>query len=234
MVPFRGSVPRPRMRYARPFRVGYDRTGGYYGRFSGTNPGGSELKFHDIAVDDAVIAQAGTIQNGGSICLIGQATTESTRIGRKCTVKAIQWKINLQRIANSSSTTPSPETVRMMMYLDKQANGATVAALDILETDSFQSFRNLANTSRFRILFDRTYTFNETAGAGNGTANDWPATAKNLTFYKRCNIPLEFSGVANPSVITELRSNNIGVICWSQNGDVSAMVSSVRLRFSDN
>ncbi len=44
----------------RPFRPGFDRTGGFYGRFAG--PGG-EKKFFDTDVDDAVVSGSMTINN---------------------------------------------------------------------------------------------------------------------------------------------------------------------------
>lgn len=214
------------------FKKGYNRTGGYYGRFSGAN---AELKFHDVDIDDASITQAGTIQNGGSINLIGQSTTESTRIGRKCTIKQIQWKWNIQRIALlNASGAAGGEVVRLIMYLDKQANGQTAAVTDILESDNYESFRNLANTSRFRILMDRMITMNPTVGAGDGAVNDFGSTERMGTFYKSCNIPLEFSGVANPADITELRSNNLCVLVLSKIGAITVLDSKLRLRFSDN
>lgn len=237
IVPERGYIgstagrARRVVRFGRKFRKGYNRTGGYYGRYSGKN---AELKFHDIDVDDGSIAQNGTILNAGSINLIAQGTTESTRIGRKCTIKKIGWRYTLTLA--STASVAGQELVRVILYLDKQANGLTATvsgAGGLLVSDNYQSFNNLANTSRFVVLMDRTHDLNPSGGAGNGTANDTVNTIRTYRFFKNCNIPLEFSGVAG--ALTELRSNNLGVIVLAKNAGATASIDSkFRLRFSDN
>ncbi len=205
---------------------GITRRSGFYGRYT---PGQGELKFHDIAVTDAVVAVNGTIQNTGSVNLIAQGTGESQRIGRKCVIKSINWRFELDIPAVANAT--GSDTVRVMFYLDKQANGVTASATDILATDNFQSFNNLANSGRFRILLDRTYVLNHSGGAGDGTTNDALPYHVSDTFFKKCNIPLEFSSTAG--AITELRSNNLGVLLLGRGG-VAGFNSILRLRFQDS
>ncbi len=189
-----------------------------------------ELKFHDLDVDDAGIAITGTIIQA-SCNLIAQGVTEVQRIGRKCTIKGINWRFNIT-LSTTADTDTGKEVVRLILYLDKQCNGATAAVGDILETSDYQSFNNLANKSRFRTLMDRTYDLNASGGAGNGTANDTLAIEINDTFFKRCNIPLEFDAVGG--VITALKTNNIGVLILGKIGGVAIFQSKMRLRFSDN
>ncbi len=210
---------------------GYLRTGGFYGRYRSVGYVGAtgELKFHDIAVDDASIAVNGVIQNTGSINLIPQGVTEVQRVGRKCVIRSINWRYNLQIAAQANLT--SDETIRMIMYVDKQANGATATVTGILETDDYQSFRNLANSGRFNILYDKTHSLNASAGGGDGTANDAAPMNINRAFYKKCSIPLEFDSTTG--AITEIRSNNIGILTVSKNGTVAVLDSRIRLRFSD-
>ncbi len=194
------------------------------GRFSGEPV---ELKFHDVDLDDAVISAAGTITN--SINLIAQGVTETERIGRKCTLRNINWRFTIDLPA-SGTFANTADTVRVLMYLDKQANGATAAVLDILETANFQSFNNLSNKSRFRTLMDRTYDLGATAGGGDGTTEDTGKVHISDSLYKKVNIPLEFS--AGTEAITEIRSNNIGILLISLAG-ISGFESKIRLRFSD-
>ncbi len=196
-------------------------------------PAAGELKFHDIDVDDAVVAATGTIQNGGSINLIGQNTTESTRIGRKCTIKSIGWRYTISLPENNGvSSPPNPDTVRVLLYQDTQANGATAAVTDILESADYQSFNNLSNKTRFMTLMDKTVALNYTTGLGTGADSDYTSVRKEFSYFKKCEIPIEFSGVADPSVITEVRSNNLGVLLISQAG-IAKFDSKFRLRFSD-
>lgn len=191
-----------------------------------------EMKFHDVDVDDAAIAQNGTIQNAGSVNLIGQGVTESTRIGRKCTIQQIGYRFQMT-MSTQAAITNSADTVRVILYEDKQCNGATAAITDILQTDDFQSFNNLNNKSRFRTLMDRTYDLNAGAGAGNGTANDTGPVELHDSFYAKVNIPLEISGTDASPDITTIRTNNLGVLLLSKNGGVTVFESKLRLRFSD-
>ncbi len=192
-------------------------------RFRG---GPMELKFHDIDLDDAVVATGGTV--AATINIIPQGVTEITRVGRRCTITSINWRYAVNMPIGTASN--SVDTCRVILYQDKQTNGATAAVLDILETADYQSFRNLANTGRFNILMDRTHTINPQGLAGDGTTIDSPAFRMDKTFYKKCNVPIEFSSTLG--VIAEIRSNNLVVLLISQAGLVG-FESKFRLRFSD-
>ncbi len=195
-------------------------------------PAVGELKFHDIDVDDATIAAGGTIQNTGSINLIAQGVTESTRVGRKCVIRSIGWRYTLEKVSTTTLTS-GDETVRVIMYLDKQCNGATAAVTDILDTDDYHSFNNLGNSGRFRTLLDRTHTLNNpslTVLAGPNYA--YGTTSVERSFFKKVEIPLEFSSTVG--AITEIRSNNIGVLLLSKTGSLVNFNSTIRLRFSDS
>jgi hypothetical protein len=157
-------------RAIRPAQRGFVQTSGFYGRYARNGTVGAELKFHDLDIDDAVVAANGTIAQV-SCNLIAQGVTESQRIGRKCTIRNINWRYQIQ-LPNAQNMTSVLDTVRVILYQDKQANGATATVTGILESDDFQSFNNLANKGRFTILMDRTHAINATAGSGNGTAND--------------------------------------------------------------
>lgn len=197
---------------------------GYYSKF--TN--GGELKFHDLDIDDATIAANGTIAQA-SCNIIAQGVTEVQRVGRKCTIRSINWRFNI-RLPEGVASSTTADTVRVMVYHDKQTNGAAATVTQILEADNYQSFNNLSNKSRFRTLMDRTYDLN-TDLSGDGTTVDSPRFNINDSFYKKCNIPIEFD--ATTGAITEQRSNNIGVLLLSKNG-LCAFDSKMRVRYSDN
>lgn len=168
-----------------------------------------------------------------SLNLIPQGTTESNRIGRKCTIKSISVKGSVQ-MAVSDNASQADQRYRMIWYLDKQTNGAEPTVLDILETASINSFRNLANSSRFRVLRDVTKNCPVSA-TGVTAVNAFTTLSDQWTFRfnKRCNIPLEFSGTTG--VITELRSNNIGMLAITQTADrLPSFGFTARVRFSDN
>ncbi len=154
----------------------------------GRRGGNGELKFHDIDVDDAVVASGGVIQNAGTINIIPQGVSEKQRIGRKCTIKSIGWRFECSLAEQDAQ--PNPETndvLRVIMYQDKQCNGATAAVLDILESADYQSFNNLANSSRFRTLMDRTYDLNWMGGMASDGAGlvSQARTTVTDTFFKK-------------------------------------------------
>lgn len=198
------------------------------GRFVTAN--GQELKFHDLDLDDAGIASAGTVTD--SINLIAQGVDESERVGRKCTIRSIGWKFEIIKLTTTGLTSTS-DVVRVIMFHDKQCNGATATVTGILESADYQAFNNLSNKSRFVTLMDRTYSISlDTLTALAGPVYAGGQKSVTDSFYKKCNIPVEFD--ADLGAITEIRSNNIGVLLISRGGNLSSFASKLRVRFSDN
>ncbi len=226
--PMRGKyVPyrRPYRRRQRKFRPGYDRTGGFYGRFSG--PSG-ELKFHDINLDDAAVASTLNITN---LTVIPEGNGEEQRVGRKINLKKIhvQGAIVMGSGADLSVTN---DLVICMIIQDTQTNGAAFVAADFLETDAYDSYRNLANSSRFKVLWKRKYTLRVQGAAPSGAAyihgEDIKAFSANVT----CSIPMEYDNSATSGVITSVRSNNVYFVTISKSNS-TALDGTARLRFSD-
>lgn len=136
----------------------------------------------------------------------------------------------------TAGSTGCHESVRVIIYLDRQCNGAAATALDILASDQYNSFRNLGNVKRFKILYDKLRTYNTGAyAAGNGTANDSHNVVH--TYNQRVNlkvfIPIEFDGTTTGALST-IKSNNIGILLWSKHGGRMKMETSLmRTRFMD-
>ncbi len=196
---------------------------------------GQELKFHDVDVDQAVGDQsAGVILNTSSINFIPQGVTDKTRIGRKCTIKSIGWRGQLQLAASATSTLGAPISVRLMLVQDKQCSGLVPTVTGVLESANYQSFNNLSNKGRFRTLYDKTFPLNTQAGAGDGTTDDSPAMNVDFSFFKDCNIVLEIADENTPPVIADIRTNNLFVLMInSTTGSRASLDSKIRLRFSD-
>lgn len=107
------------------------------------------------------------------------------------------------------------DVYRVIVYLDRQCNGAAATAAQILEGGAgavdIQSFNNLENSARFRTLKDKLLTISPTANVDGGGSS-----ANKVSMYSlnmRCNYPVEFSGATGN--IAEIRSNNIGVLILS-------------------
>jgi len=121
-------------------------------------------------------------------------------------------------------------TAYLYLVLDKQANGAAAAFTDVMSTTLLAtSFHNLANSQRFVVL--KKMKFRHVANSGATTALN--NTNVPFEMYKKCNIPIEYSGTTG--AITEIRSNNIFLLASSdgQADDLVTMVGNCRVRFSD-
>ncbi len=209
------------------FRPGRDRIGGYYGRYAGRD---GELKFHDVALDDAVVSATGGITP--TLIIIPQGVTESNRVGRKCTLKSVHCRYRITLPTQDAQGTPAfGDTIRTIIYVDKQCNGATAAITDILEAANVQSFRNLANSGRFTFLCDKLQFINYSGLASdNAGVVSQAGVSHSYVWNKRLNMPIEYDSTTG--AITEIRSNNVSILLLSAHG-ICGFSSEFRFRFSD-
>jgi len=207
------AAAKPAAKRARVYRP-------YYGRQQG------EVKFFDTALSFNVDSTP-EVPATGQLCLIPQGVTESTRVGRKCVIRSIQLRATMQNAPGAAATADS--TVYMWLILDKQCNGAAAAATDVFTNVGVQAMLpNVANSERFTILKKWTITFNPAAGATTA----YNSTRRELDYYRKCNIPLEFSSTAG--AISELKSKNLFLIAGAVNqDDLTSVAGTCRLRFSD-
>lgn len=203
---------------------GMVRTGGSYGRYAGRN---AEMKFFDTSLSFTFDA-TGEVPATGQLSLIPQGVTESTRVGRKCVIKSIHIR-GIEAAQFGAAATAASNTY-LYVVLDKQCNGAAAAVTDVFTSSNLSSaHHNLANSQRFVIL--KKMIMNMTPGAGVTTA--YNNVVKAFDFYRRCNIPLEFSSTTG--AITEIRSNNIFLLAGTDaaSDDIVTLTGVCRLRFSD-
>lgn len=204
---------------------GKNRTSGYYGRYTV----GGEKKFHDLNLIDATIATGMTISN---LTVIPEGNGESDRIGRKITIKNIHVKYQMT-LPTTTTQGSTSDIVRCMIVQDMQTNGVQFAATDLLETDNFLKFRNLANSKRFKILWSKEISIQSGGGGPASTTTTHFAEANRyFKVNKRCHIPIEYDNSATTGVITSVRSNNIYWVTQSKSGHVAGD-GELRLRYTD-
>lgn len=256
-MPYKRYTGRKRKRTY--YKKGFDRNVGFYGRNikrrkMNTNgaryKAGVERKFYDLLTIDGSldansnvipITAAGPVGDTTSINDIPQGTGESQRIGRKCTITRISAKLSFEwddtggTSADLTAAERCSETIRILLYWDKQCNGTAAPPTSLLDVDVYNSFPNLANTNRYRFLYDKTFAWNTTAiGAGNGTANDSIRVVHDYQVNLAINtfIPIEFSSTAG--ALTEIKSNNIGILIYAKaGGRMLLRPSRIRIRFMD-
>lgn len=224
------QIGKPTIRRYRAISNGYSRRVGTYGRYQGT--GGSEYKYLDTTQTLTAVAAAGSILKS-TICILPQGTGPSQRLGRKVTLKTIHFK-GCIKMANTTLAPATADMLRVIIYQDTQCNGtaATIAttADGLLQSADIFSFRNMENTGRYRFLYDKVRSIASMSGAYDGTNDQFGENFASLRFNIKCNIPLEYS--ATTGVLTELRSNNVGLAAISQDGVVQ-IEGNFRIRYSD-
>lgn len=226
-APFKfGQTYKRRNTGKRTYIKGFYRRSGYYGRYP---PLGNEYKFFDTTWDESGIAATGLIALD-SVNEVAAGTGENQRIGRKITIRSIhvRWDVVLTAGTTANET---DDNLRLIVYLDRQCNGATAAVTDILETAAYKSFNNLSNKNRFKILADKFTDINSMSGAYTGSTDNYGKAGKYRSMHMKCNIPVEFSSTTG--AITEIRSNNVGVLLITANANANSE-GQVRIRYTDS
>lgn len=95
-----------------------------------------------------------------------QGTSESTRIGGKINICGFGIKGHVTGIPQTGAA-PLADLVRILVVLDKQANGAAPVVSDILQSAQIISFLLLDNQDRFEILAEKYARVDVTAWGGS-------------------------------------------------------------------
>ncbi len=204
----RGAYGKGYRKYRRYGGKGFTRNVGYYGRYN-ANPG-RELKFFDGTRAIASATEAGVIYDD-SLNHIVQGVAEQQRIGRKVTITKLSMR-GLVKLPAQANGDDAFNRIRIIIYQDKQTNGATAAVTDLLDTADIDSFRNLENSGRFNFFYDKTITFMPPNAYFDSVAAQRRVNeiGKNWRFNKDCNIPVIFNSTTG--AITEMPTNNIGIM----------------------
>lgn len=212
-------------RRGKSFIPGYDRNVGYYGRYNGP---GYEKKFKDESMANDAITPTMVITN---LSVIAQGTNESERIGRRITIRNIHLK-GAVHLASTAQITQTADVVRLMIVQDTQTNGVQMTALNLLETDTIFSFRNLANSSRFKILWAKDLNVASKCGASliAGDVQNYGEERRYVKANIKTNIVIEYD--LNTGAIGTVKSNNLYFVTQSQDGHCF-FTGQVRLRYSD-
>lgn len=202
---------------------GRTRQSGFYGRYGG---GASESKFVDTFIDGLLDASGEVAPGGGSntpLMVIPEGTGESERVGRKVTLTSIYMRGVLSLATDTSSA-----MYNLVVLLDTQANGAVPSYADVFADNRSTAHLQLANSNRFVILKRWVGALtNQTVLTGPS----FGAAKRVFKYYKKCNIPLEFSGTNG--TITEIKSNAIYLMWESDTDDKLTYKADFRLRYSD-
>ena len=204
---------------------GYTRTKGFYGRFRGHTHRAPEMKFHDVVANISTISVTGNYLP--QLLTITEGVGPSQRIGRKMTVKKFCYRFHLILPVTTVSV-DTTDSVRVIAFVDHQTNGAALtASTTILESADIDSWRNLINSGRFTIFADKVYDLSSASGAN--AAGNYGSVEIFDTIYKDLNTVIEYDA-GGTGDITEIRTNNIGVLFLSRRG-TAFVEGRVRIRY---
>lgn len=185
----------------RKFTPGVDRRAGLYGRFTGTQTMMKEKKFHTVTQTTNFGNTTGLLTN---MNIIPVGTSGSTRIGRKIQVKSIYLHAKLQ--FHDTGSVGGAQVAYLWVVLDKQTNGAQMAAGDVWTTSApEQAMIKMANSERFKIVKKWVVEGNPTAGV----SGLWGSTNKIISWYHKCNTLIEYDGaIGTTGDVAEQKSNS--------------------------
>lgn len=203
---------------------------GYYrkvGNYRQTYRDPDELKFIDTTSDNDIPS---TGEIGHQCNLIAQGTGESQRIGIKCKVHSI----GMRGFVYNGNTIWDTGIVRAVLIMDTEANGTAATWTDIFRTTDVNSFVNLKNPTRFKIIKQWWFDIQSGNAVYNTTASttDHPGQEFHFDYYRKFDepVPLHFSSTTG--AITEIKSNNFFVCYNSTKNNKFGIVVNTRVRFS--
>lgn len=204
---------------------GFVRTGGFYGRYSGA---AAEKKFFDTNINDTDVAATMTINN---LTIVPEGNGESDRIGRKICVKKIHIK-GVLKLDPATAAASTADYVICQIVQDTQTNGAAFVATDLIETDEFKQFRNLANSTRFKVLWKKVYTLRASGAAPSGAALVFGEDVRSLNANVNCSVDIEYDNSATTGAIGTVRTNNLYWVTQSSDG-TCGITANARIRYTD-
>lgn len=188
-----------------------------------------ELKYKNNVLSETMAVASGATFH--ALNLLTQGDSQSERIGMRFTVRSIE--VNLQLAMAQGTTSANSLTVRVILFMDTQANGALTLVNDLLEnTDNTQSMYNIEERHRFKIFKDFQVALSAPGLGWDGTSTRSSAMKKVVKFKKRCQIPIFYGAAA--STITGVTQNNIQLLVFaSATAPASTYAGVVQLRYTD-
>ncbi len=218
---------RSRRRICPTYRRGRYRTGGAM-RYQKGNSLQKERKVLDTTLSASNVSATGVIVSN-SLLLMAEGTGENQRIGRHITVVSLDVHMRLILEPTAATGFNSADVLRVIFYVDSQANGAAAAIGEILSTADVNSHRNLFQTNRFRVIYDKWFTMNTTsAGEANGDTTS-QNVMRHANFHRNLNMRVDYETAG--ASITDVCCQNIGVLAISA-AALTDLTGQVRIRYT--
>jgi len=190
--------------------------------------GGLSRSKYNLATSyiDSYVNQSLEIYNGAPgilscLNLIANGTDVNQRDGRRLFVTTYCLRFHFYPFTHTDPPGLQDSQLRLIIFADKQTNGAAPAITDLLVDNSVSSMYNENNRQRFEIFYDKTWAPETYLLPPVGTQNPavWSATGfktvrQNLRI--RINRTAQYSGTGNS--ISDIQSNAIWML-WLNDAD---------------
>lgn len=199
------------------------------GAYSMGVPGSPEQKWFDRSF----VAEASTTTvSFYHLSTLVQGTTQNNRVGAKVQLTRVNCRFRIQKDELNQGQPGSGTLYRIILFIDKQANGNLPGATELLTTNEVFSMYNLNNTNRFIILKDKQYVLNHTASIQQAAnAGTWNMPTAFFKYSRKLALPITYSGTTG--AIGEVKSNNL-VLALVSTSASTKLDSYTRIRFLDS
>lgn len=200
---------------------------------------GMEKHFQDLTKAETVIATtwAGAKLNPATVdCLFAptQGSGVNDRRGIRCTMKSIQVRgLVYKKFDADEDDGSDPVIVRLAIVMDKATNSTAITpslVYDDTEGNKPFRYRNLENTERFRVLFQKCFVLNDLNSFTDGTnTGSISGVGRQFEFYKDVDVPVKF--VSNDGDIGDIQDNSLHVIACCNVANKAYIRYESRVRF---
>ncbi len=132
---------------------------------------GIEKKFLDEEGLNDVIATSWAEVEPTFMSIVPEGAGPQQRVGNDYTIDSIQMRGFIETDNFEAATAPFVDfTVRLVLVVDFQTNGAQVVINELFQTDVTDdelAYRNLDHIDKFRIIWDKTFDFKPTSATVN-------------------------------------------------------------------
>lgn len=187
-------------------------------------------------VDPTATINLGDIAVVTPLCLFAPKVSAALngRIGRKVKILKIKMTGLIQIPVQAAQATSDASTcARLILVLDTQTNSAQMTAAQLLQdadsaTTSFNSFQNVNNFGRFRVLKQKYFTFSNPNIAGSPTTGD--LTQGSITYRWKINhkfkIPLDVMfNATNGGTVADIINNSLHLVCGANSIAMAPSIS---------
>lgn len=149
-----------------------------------------------------------TVGTGGGPYGISQGSGVGNRTGNRIRLTKIEFQVTV--VPQPGTVNIAGEMCRMILYHNKQANGAAITPTELFDTDAINSLRNENERPRVTILKDMLHHMQPTSSASAQTVTSTGYTTFKWTIYPKTVVQYSDGFAAITSVLTN--DYGIGVI----------------------